>query len=90
MSLTAAGERTVGIGIDPDLRFLAELQLGNVVLVDVANDPDPGEIGDGKGGGRARETHARGRCIGHVLRNNDAGDGRINIDDAAGVVLVHA
>ena len=29
-------------------------------------------------------------AIGHVLRHDDAGDGRIDIDDAAGMVLVHA
>ena len=36
----AAGERTIGIGVDVDLRFLAQLQLGNVVLVDIADDPN--------------------------------------------------
>ena len=86
----AAGERAIGICVELDLRFLAELQLGNVVLVNIADDPDGGEIGDGEGRGRAGKADARGGGVGHILRHNDAGDGRINIDDAAGVVLVHA
>ena len=86
----AAGQRAVGIGVQPDAGFLAELQFGDVVFIDVADDPDGGEIGDGEGRGRAGKADARGGGVGHVLRHDDAGDGRIDIDDAAGMVLVHA
>ena len=70
--------------------FLAQLQFGNVVLVDIAEDPDAAKIGDGEGGRRSGEADACSRRIGHVLSDDDAGDGRIYIDDAAGMILVDA
>jgi hypothetical protein len=56
MSLTRPVSGAIGIGGELDLRFLAELQLGNVVLVDIADDPDRGQVGDGEGRGRAGEA----------------------------------
>src|SRR5579863_1274528 len=47
---------TIGIGIQLDEGFLAELQLGNVVLVDVAKDPDFSQVGDGECGGGPRKA----------------------------------
>ena len=67
-----AGERAVGEGIEFDFCFLAELQLGNVVFVDIADNPYPGEVGDGEGRGRTLEAHTRRTCIGHVLGHDDA------------------
>jgi hypothetical protein len=40
------------IGICLDGSFLSQLKLRNVILVDIANDPDDGKISDGEGGGR--------------------------------------
>ena len=61
-----ARERAVRKRIEIDLGFLAELKPGNVVLVNVADNPDRGEIGDGEGGGRAGESDAGGRRVGDV------------------------
>ena len=47
-----AGQRPVGIGIELDLCRLPERQLGNVILIDIADDPYAGEIGDGEGSRR--------------------------------------
>ena len=46
-----AGENAVGIGGEADVRLLAEMHGGEIVLVDIADDPDVGEIGDGEGVG---------------------------------------
>ena len=51
MSLMWPVKHPVGISIEPDLGMLAELQLWDVVLVDIADDPDDGQIGDGEGCG---------------------------------------
>ena len=40
MSLTRPDQSAVGIGAELDLRFLSERDLRNVVLVDIADDPD--------------------------------------------------
>jgi hypothetical protein len=80
-----------GIGVDSDLCGLPERDLGNVILIDITDDPDAGQIGDGKGRCRPREGHAGRGCDGNVLRNDDAGDRRIHIDhDADGWSLVDA
>ena len=56
----AAGDGAIGICVQLDPRFLAELNAGNIVFIDVADDPHGGEIGDGEGCGRAGEIYARG------------------------------
>jgi len=43
------GEDTVRIGADPNLRFLTELEFGQIIFEDVAKDPDMREVGDGEG-----------------------------------------
>ena len=90
MSLICPVDGAVGIGVELESRFLAELDFGNVVLVDIAENPDGGEIGDGEGRGGSGESYARSRSVGHVLRDDDAGDGRVDIDDGAGMILVDA
>jgi hypothetical protein len=84
-----AGQRPIGIRVHHNARFLAELQLGNVILVDVADNPHAAQVGDGKRSCRSRQVDAgRGR-IGYVLADDHAGDGRIHVHDAGGVVLVY-
>jgi hypothetical protein len=58
-----AGSGRSGYALTLNARFLAELQLGNVVLIDIAENPDAGEVGDGEGRGRAREVDARGGAL---------------------------
>ena len=62
------GERAVGIGIELDAGVLAEMDARQVVLVDVAEDPDAGEVGNGERRCRAGEGDAGGSSVGDVLR----------------------
>jgi len=74
------------VSIDRNLRFLAELELWNIVFVDIAHD-------------QTRERSAMVKAVAEperptpapphwsILRNNDSADWRIDIDDATGVVL---
>ena len=50
-----AGDHVVGIGIQPNIGRLADVDHGQIVLVDIADDPHLGEIGDGEGGRRSRD-----------------------------------
>ena len=44
----------VGIGVQADVRFFAEVHVGKIVFVDVAENPDVAQIGDGERIGRAQ------------------------------------
>jgi hypothetical protein len=46
-----ASDDAVRVGVEADIGGLAEVYVSEVVFVDVADDPDVGEIGDGEGGG---------------------------------------
>jgi hypothetical protein len=48
-----SGEGLAGEGVEGDIGVLAEVDVGEVILVDVADDPDVGEVGDGEGAGGA-------------------------------------
>ncbi len=65
-----------------NVRGVAEVHLRQVVLIDVADDPDVAEVGDGERVGAAEALHA-GR-VGHLLIGDDAADGRVNADDRRG------
>ena len=54
MLLMRPGEDLVGIGVQADVGVLAEVHVRQIVLVDVADDPDVREIGNGERIGRAR------------------------------------
>jgi hypothetical protein len=73
----ATSQHLVGKGAKFDLCGLSELKLWNIVLVDVANDPNNGKISDGEGGGGSRVSYTGRRRVGDVLRHNDTGDWRI-------------
>jgi hypothetical protein len=62
--------------------------IGDVVLVNVANDPYTGQVGNGKGRGRPGERDLRRRGLGYDLLNDYAGDRRVNWNDRGGMVLV--
>ena len=61
-----------------------------IVFVDVAEDPDAGEVGDGERRGRAGQSHARRRGIGDILADDDAGYGSQHVHHRARVVFIHA
>src|ERR1700733_5437407 len=75
-----AGEGFAGEGVELDVGVLAKMDVGKIVLVDVADDPDVGEIGYGEGAGGARVGDACGAGGGYVLRGNDAGGAGVNLD----------
>ncbi len=85
-----AGEGAVGVGGEMDVGFLAEVYLGEIVLVDVADDPDVREVGDGEGGGGARVGDAGGGGGGDVLRDDVAGGGGVDLYGGGGVRGVDA
>ena len=74
-----AVEDAVGIGVQVNVRGLPKMNHGQIVLIDIADDPDVGEVGDGKGRGRSREGDAGGSGVGDILRDDDAGCGRIDL-----------
>src|ERR1700679_1644088 len=84
------GEGLAGECVELNICVLAEMDVGEIVLVDVADDPDVGEIGDGEGAGGASEGDAGGTEGGDVLRDDDAAGGSVDLDGLAGMVLVHA
>ena len=47
-----ASQDAVGIGREANVRLLAKMHRGEIVLVDIADDPDVRQVGDGKGIGR--------------------------------------
>ena len=78
------------VGVEGDVGFFAEMDLGEVVFVDIADDPDVGEVSDdertvGTGGGETGGTGSRG-----VQGGDDARDGRVDMDGITGVVLIDA
>ena len=75
-----------GIGVEADVRVVAEADEGKVVLVYVAHDPDVVEVGDGEKVRRVVERlHAGAGC--HVLLDDDARYGGVDIDDPVRVVF---
>lgn len=85
-----SGEGFTGEGVEGDVSVLAEMDVGEVILVDVADDPDVGQVGDSKG--------ASGACVGDtgsagsrdVLGEDDAGGGCVDMHVVAGVIFIDA
>ena len=73
-----------------DVGVLAKMHGGEVILVDIADDPDMGQVGDEEGAVGAGVADTRGAGSGGVLRDDDAGCGGVDLDRLAGVVLVDA
>ena len=71
-----------------DVGGLADAHGVEIVLVDVADDPDVGKIGDGERIRAGKPLHAS--RIGDLLVGDDAGDGRDDVDDAGGMIFVDA
>ena len=80
----------VGIGCEANVGLLAKVHGGEIVLVDIADDPDVREIGDGEGVGGAGVGDAGSSGIGDVLRDDVAGCGRVDLDGCGGMILVDA
>ena len=85
-----SGEGFAGEGVELDVGVLAEMDAGEIVLVDVADDPDVGEVGDGEGAGGAGVGDAGGAGCGYVLRDDDAAGGCVDLYGLAGMILVDA
>ncbi len=85
-----AGEDLAGKGVEADVRMLAEMDGSEVVLIDVADDPDVREVGDGERALRAGVGDAGGASGGDILGDDDAGGGGVDLDAVAGMVFVNA
>ena len=75
-------EHFVRIGVQADVCVLAEADKGKIVLVHVAHDPDIVEVGDGEEVRRIVERLHAGP-VRHVLLDDDARDGGVDVDDPA-------
>src|ERR1700679_3160627 len=85
-----AGEGFAGKGVESDVGVLADMNVSEIILVDVADDPDVGEVGDGERAGGACVGDAGGTGGGDVLRGDDAARGRVDLNVLAGMILVDA
>ena len=73
-------EHAIGIGIQADLRRIAEPDVGQVVLVHVADNPDGRQIGNRE---RVRSIEGLHGCgVGDLLIGNHSRDGREDIHHA--------
>src|SRR5579863_6241021 len=66
----AAFENFAGVGIQVDVRDIADVDGVEIVFINIADDPDIGEIGDGKRVGAGEPLNAR--CAGDLLVGNYA------------------
>ena len=73
-------EHPIGIGIQTNVGVSPDVNVRQVVLIDVADDPDVGEIGDREQVGRIVQRLDAGRRR-HVLLGDHAGDRRRDIHD---------
>ena len=79
----------VRIGVQAHVGELAHMHAGQVVLVNVAQNPHAGKIRDGEQVGRIiQRLHAR--RVGHVLLHDHARDGRANIHHGRRIVEFRA
>ena len=85
-----AGEDAVGVSGEADVGLLTEMDVGEIVLVDVADDPYMRQVGDGEGVGGACVGDSGCGGVGDILRDDEAGGGRVNLDGGGGVVFVNA
>src|ERR1700761_6914676 len=85
-----ASEDTVRISVEAYVRLLAEMHGWKVILVDVADNPDVREVGDGEGIGGAGEGRSGGGSVGHVLGDDETGGRRIDFDNGSRVIFVDA
>jgi len=67
---------------------LPQVNRGQIIFVDIADDPHVRKIGDGECRRRARKPHAGGRVVGHVLRNDDARSRGMDLYRSRGVIFV--
>src|ERR1035441_1398044 len=78
-------EHAVGVGVQADLGGVAEMHIGQIVLINVADDPDAGEVGDSERvGGQA--LHA-GR-VSHLLVRDHSRHRRKDIHHVVWVIGV--
>src|SRR5579871_1440882 len=85
----AAFEVHVRIGVEADVGKFVDVHEGQIIFVDIAHDPDFGEVGDGEEIRRIVEGLDAGGG-GDVLFDDDAGNGRLDIDDGARMIEVGA
>ena len=86
--IDASFEDLIGIGIQADVRILADVYGIEIIFVNVTDDPDIRKIGDGEGIGRTQALHAR--CVGDLLVGDHARDGRDDVDDPRRMVFIDA
>ena len=76
----------VRVSVQADVGVLADVHESQIVLVHVAEHPDVRQVGDGEGVGRCQALRAGGGS--HLLVCDHTGDGRHNVDDRRGMILV--
>src|ERR1035438_4525953 len=76
-----SGEKFVGIGAHANIRVLSQMNVGEIVFKDIAQDPDAGQVGDGERVRGALPLDAGG--VRDLLIGYHARDWRKNINDRA-------
>ena len=79
-----AEEDFVGVRIQPNFRGLAYVHARQIVLKNVAENPDLAQVGNRKRVGSAEASHAGG--VGNLLVGNDAGNRSDDVDDRRRVI----
>lgn len=85
-----AGEGFAGKGVERDVGVLTNVDVGEIIFVDVADDPDVGEVGDGEGAGGACIGDACCTGGGNVLSDDHTAGGCVDPNVFAGMIFVDA
>src|SRR5580704_794570 len=86
--IDASLEGLVRIRIEMDLGSLADADRVEIVFINVADDPDVGKIGNRKRIRTRQRLNAGG--VGDLLVRDDAGDRRLDVDDAGWMLFINA
>ncbi len=79
-------EDAIRVGVQPDIGEFPQPHVLQIVLKNVAHNPDVRHIGDRERIGRCQPLRPRGQR--HLLIGDHAGNRRENVDDRAEMILV--
>src|SRR3984957_16956111 len=78
----------IGIRIQLNIRSLSDVHRVEIILVNIADDPNIRKIRDGEWTGARQTLHPS--CVGNLLLRDYSGYGRSNVDDSGRMVLINA
>src|ERR1039458_8591348 len=84
----AAFQNLVGISVQMDIGILADVYGVEIVFVNIADDPDIRQIGDGERIGAGQALHTG--CVGDLLVGDHSGGRGDDVDDSRRVVFIDA